>query len=1043
VDRTVANLEAGLASLNGPELARDSNSLCLAYQRRFEHTDDLRDLDAAIRFGGDAVAASVPDREDRATYRQNLGRAFGARYDVSSDGADLDANVSHAEEALRLTPPRAADRPPRLSNVGLARLRRFRRLGEPRDLALAVDSLEDAVRVAPEGDAEYPTYLANLAIAYSERFDQTGDVSDLDLARANEERALELTPPGHADHPSRLANLAATHLQRYWLLGDPADLDACLANGKEAVRHSRPGTLQHRSRLRNLGYAYQARYELTGVVSEIDAAIRCGLDALEACPPDAPDRAFHLSAVGFAHLIRSVPLAGDGGDDLDAGVGYMRAALAATPDEDPGRALRTADVGTAYRQRFTRRGDAADLDEAIRLGADALRDLPEEHPRRAVLLSTQSDSHYERFVLTAARRGADAATDPDAVAMVDLAVEAIRLSPPGNAQRPRYLADLGEIYRTLAEVTGDAGTADRAVEFLSAALADMPPDHPSRTPRLTQLARSHLACTAPDRPRALALLREAVAVTTARPTRRLDAARLWGDIGAEHDDADAAAEGYAAAVDLLPLLAWRGLGRPERQARLAATAGLTSLATAWAITAGHRERAVEVLEQGRAVLWAQTLQTRTDLTALRATRPDLADRLAALRDRIDGGAARSAADHRRDAEDWESTVDEVRNLDGFSAFLRPVPYADLRAAAAGGPVVLVNVSAARCDALIVTAGDDVRLVPLPDLDERECVRRAAELSAAVGAGPARAGRDLGRSTNPKLFELLGWLWDTVCAPVLAAMDARPGRTRLWWLPTGPLTALPLHAAGRYGVADDNLPGLAVSSYTPTLDALVRSRSDAGTGAGAGAGTGVSEVLAVGMPTTPSTDGLALIDLPGVAVELDRLAARLPCRQLRTATREEPASPTRPPTVDRILAALPSHAWVHFACHGGQDPADPSNGALYLADGPLSVLRIAALDLPAAELAFLSACGTAVGGPDLHDEAIHLAAAMQVAGYRHVLATAWSISDEHTPDVVDLTYRGMALDAGRSAEAMHDAVAELRAELPDRPDLWAAYLHLGA
>jgi CHAT domain-containing protein len=39
-----------------------------------------------------------------------------------------------------------------------------------------------------------------------------------------------------------------------------------------------------------------------------------------------------------------------------------------------------------------------------------------------------------------------------------------------------------------------------------------------------------------------------------------------------------------------------------------------------------------------------------------------------------------------------------------------------------------------------------------------------------------------------------------------------------------------------------------------------------------------------------------------------------------------------------------------------------------------------------ELAFLSACHTATGSPRGLDEAIHLAAAMQLLGYRHVIAT---------------------------------------------------------
>jgi CHAT domain-containing protein len=81
-----------------------------------------------------------------------------------------------------------------------------------------------------------------------------------------------------------------------------------------------------------------------------------------------------------------------------------------------------------------------------------------------------------------------------------------------------------------------------------------------------------------------------------------------------------------------------------------------------------------------------------------------------------------------------------------------------------------------------------------------------------------------------------------------------------------------------------------------------------------------------------------------------------------------------------------------------------------------------------------------------DETIHLAAALQFAGYRHVIATAWSISDSSAPRVASATYTELAstgsLDAGRAATAIHRAVEALRARAPFRPDLWAPYLHIG-
>lgn len=50
----------------------------------------------------------------------------------------------------------------------------------------------------------------------------------------------------------------------------------------------------------------------------------------------------------------------------------------------------------------------------------------------------------------------------------------------------------------------------------------------------------------------------------------------------------------------------------------------------------------------------------------------------------------------------------------------------------------------------------------------------------------------------------------------------------------------------------------------------------------------------------------------------------------------------------------------------------------------------------AELAFLSACQTAVGDEKIPEESAHLAAGMMVVGFKGVVATMWSIGDADAP-----------------------------------------------
>jgi CHAT domain-containing protein len=179
-------------------------------------------------------------------------------------------------------------------------------------------------------------------------------------------------------------------------------------------------------------------------------------------------------------------------------------------------------------------------------------------------------------------------------------------------------------------------------------------------------------------------------------------------------------------------------------------------------------------------------------------------------------------------------------------------------------------------------------------------------------------------------------------------------------------------------------------------------------------------------------------LPSVRDEVALLAAAFPGPR-----RTELAGPAA--THDAVLAELGRHRWVHFARHGSQDLDDPSTGGLELYDRPLTVTDLGR-QAHHNEFAFLSACKTATGGAALPDEAITLAAALHFTGFRHVIATLWSVGDRTSADVAAAVYADLAaggvLHAGRSAEALHHAVRDLRARSGDDLTTWMPFVHIG-
>ncbi len=291
--------------------------------------------------------------------------------------------------------------------------------------------------------------------------------------------------------------------------------------------------------------------------------------------------------------------------------------------------------------------------------------------------------------------------------------------------------------------------------------------------------------------------------------------------------------------------------------------------------------------------------------------------------------------------------------------------------------------------------------------------------------------------------VLAWLWDAVAGPVLDRLGVRAlsgePLPRLWWCVSGLLSFLPLHAAGYHDTRSDSVPQTVidrvVSSYTPTIRALAHARRarppDHDSRGMVGRGY---QVVVVAMPNTPHDR-----DLPAANAELELLQKRLPGRVMTLDGSRA--------THDAVLAALPTTRWAHFACHGSNNPINPSASCLLLSDyeqRPLTVVDVARLRLDDADLAFLSACSTARPSALLADEAIHLASAFQLAGYRHVIGTLWSIGDQNAVDLADkfcekLSSAGTAESA---ATELHTATRRLRDLWPQTPSIWASHVHCG-
>ncbi|WP_328341274.1 CHAT domain-containing protein [Micromonospora sp. NBC_00421] len=896
------------------------------------------------------------------------------------------------------------------------------RTSDPKQLDAAVAAAGRATALTPPDDPWWPYVNAQLAMVVGFRFEQRREVSDLSMAK-------------------RHADVAVAAVDE----DDPVRIDVLI-------------------RCVNV---YRLSFERFGQLADIDTAVRLSREVHRSTDPDHVLTAHQLLALCL--VMRFVRTGGPG--DIDEAIAHCRRGVATMPARHVDRAALNGVLVIALVQRWVSRdgGDDADLHEAVRVSRQVVADLPSIGTVRAQLLST----HGALLVMHGLSSNSSAHLD-EAIRSSREAVDA----PTAGTQRAGHLVSLAHSLLIRARMSSDPAGVNDAVDTGMAALAGFSPGHPDRARALnvlgTALRVRYLIDRDPaDLDAAVGMWRSSSASRAGAVEIRMTAARTWAQTAAEAGDAELALEAYGTAVGLLPLLAWRGLDRTVQEKRLAAVSGLAGDAAAWALAAGQPQRAVELLEQGRQVLWSQALQTRSDLSALAAVAPALADELDRTRRELDGTGAspvvelparpgwelgrdllasalggphrvetEDAGHRRRLAERWEQLAAEARRLPGFENFLHPPSFAALQPATTGGAAVLVNTSRWRSDAIIVTT-DGVRAVPLPWLSHDTAQRRAAaflEVQRAVegGGGPVERA-----ALHQTLVSLQRWLWDTVGESVCAALDEILGggpdrRHRVWWCPTGPLTMLPLHAAGRFGASAPlaarrriSVAARCVSSYTPSLSALLRARATP-------TPDGAPQAFAVGLGTLPGQ-----APLPAVSDELRAVSSHVPGLRVLSG---------RSATVEGVLTALEQHSWAHFACHGDQDFKRPSAAALRLVDGRLSVLDLAdrlatrSQSAGGCDLAYLSACRTAAGGRDLPDEGIHLTAALQMAGFRHVIGSQWAVSDRVAAQVADDVYAGLRagrrLDADGAAVALDRAIDRVRRAHPDRPEVWAALIHTG-
>jgi tetratricopeptide (TPR) repeat protein len=553
-------------------------------------SSDLDEAIVVLHIAADASAEAVPIR---AYALGTLGEALQYRYDLFRRPADVEASIAAFTQAIDAGGADDSKVAQWRFGLGSVLRARFESLHIIDDLVGSEAQFRLAVAAA---DANSSLSAMNLAITLALHAGHNGQVEPLEEAIALFERVRGEFLNGSAHWILATSNYAGALQSRFYLTSNAEDLDRAIELLTQANSELSRNDPEQATVLANLAGLRFLRHRLVRGTDDLEQAIELFRRAREVLPQGHPEGNHLRVGMADAQLERFIEF--DRPEDLDNAIAELRAAIQYTHDRNERRRYQAA-LARAVGIRFDRFGLRPDVEEAVATLQSLAHEFRRDEPEAASVYVNLSAALLGRA----------------------------RFSSPGGT--------------TEASATAEEQHFAREAELEALrALENCPEGHPARAEALFNLGRA-LAYQAERigvpsaMDRADAALAEAVRIRAAGTELRMEAARFRAALAQRQGAFSTVLEALDSAVALLPLRAWRGLDRPAQERHLRKSLGLASEAASVALQADKPERAVELLEAGRSVLWGQFLEIRDDLSGLAALAPQLVARMDQVRAELD------------------------------------------------------------------------------------------------------------------------------------------------------------------------------------------------------------------------------------------------------------------------------------------------------------------------------------------------------------------------------------------------------------------------
>ncbi|THG93078.1 hypothetical protein EW026_g8055 [Hermanssonia centrifuga] len=841
----IACLDEG--EILGP-LAQDLNVLGDFLILRFWEVGLIVDLEQATESYRKALALLPENDERRPRYLRALAESLHLTSDTKGQIEDLNGAIDRVREALACLSNGIAPSDKGETCISLGFLAsfldaRFKCTGERADLDEAIRCRYQAMELDP---TKRYSALDNLSNHFFALYLVTRDLSDLERALGFSREALECCPVDDSFSHLQIKRHMASYLEGSDRV---EDWEEGLKIRRELVNLTE-GKDGHHDYVIDLAQSLHSQWRRDPrQLGPFEEGMKQFRDVLQAV--HGPDRIDPLDKLVTSLHNRYEQ--SNAPEDLEEAITYLRELTALIPDGHVGRARHLSSLAEALRSRFSLFGRVDDIEDALDAAREAVAIARSNHEHHQLVqcLSTLAGCLSHRCIGLRRSDGIEEA--------IIVWREVVSLSPDNwNALRSLASSIL---------LLGEADAIEEAIILLRKSLTIIPAGHPDKIKSLSALATTALGrcllsdsnieyqeealeicrenvaaheefglgddyclavgCLAEacwindDHEEAVTRYEQAVAMRYATPHRRFSVTTTWAyrAMQAGHSSS------LRANTKALELLDQCLTSTPtidlQHQFLTKNPSAFASNAAACAIEKEELETAVQVLEQGRALLWSHMRGYRHPIEKLQELNPGLAEEFKGVCQQLEHITVSSRPDlpgmppipistapyashglhfdakmtkNRQLLEEYERLISEIRQLDGFSNFLQATPFSILQTAASEGPVILVNVNEHRSDAIILRATETPLLVPLPEtlfamvdtLSARlvvvDLINRDEDRKGVAHRGqksrygqhpstplekclPAYCSRAAGNGTSNGFSRLVVSCWSTECPPI--------------------------------------------------------------------------------------------------------------------------------------------------------------------------------------------------------------------------------------------------------------------------------------